>query len=130
MTENFCGDHQVPFFKKGRMKGFAHPIVDAEGKDTGQWCNMPEGETPTEVQRTQPPTKVEKVYKEAKIPKSSAMSSEDWERKDAKTRKSIERQTALNNAVELVKLLKPSEHLTKITIDTAKRFEKYIETGE
>ena len=107
-------------------------ITDVAGANTGQEVKV------KEVQTTQPPTKpeVEETYREAKIrttegkAKSSAMSKDDWDAKDKRTRKSIERQTALNNAVELVKLLKPAEHLTKITIDTAKVFEKYIETGE
>jgi len=33
-SEHYCPIHDTNFFKKGRMKGFAHPI---EGTD--QWCN-------------------------------------------------------------------------------------------
>jgi len=33
-SEHFCKTHGVPFFKKGRMKGYAHKI---EGTD--EWCN-------------------------------------------------------------------------------------------
>ena len=35
-TAHYCPVHNVNFFKKGRMKGYAHPI---EGTD--EWCNEP-----------------------------------------------------------------------------------------
>lgn len=40
--ENWCAAHQTTWFKKGKMKGYAHPIKDENGKDTGDWCNKPE----------------------------------------------------------------------------------------
>ena len=46
--EYWCEEHEVFWFKKGRMKGYAHPIGD-----TKEWCNMPvetEDETPTPIQ--------------------------------------------------------------------------------
>ena len=33
---HYCTEHQVAFFKRGKMKGFAHPI---EGTDPTEWCN-------------------------------------------------------------------------------------------
>ncbi len=36
-TEHFCKLHNTAFFKKGKMKGYAHPIGD-----TGEWCNETE----------------------------------------------------------------------------------------
>jgi hypothetical protein len=42
MAEHWCAEHKTVFFKKGRMKGYAHPIKDANGNDTGEWCNEPE----------------------------------------------------------------------------------------
>jgi len=36
-SKHYCQEHGVNFFKKGRMKGYAHPI---EGTD--KWCNEPE----------------------------------------------------------------------------------------
>ena len=36
-TSHYCPVHNVNFFKKGRMKNYAHPI---EG--TKEWCNEPE----------------------------------------------------------------------------------------
>ncbi len=32
--EHWCEKHQTKFFKRGKMKGYAHPIGD-----TGEWCN-------------------------------------------------------------------------------------------
>jgi len=42
MAEHFCKEHGVVFFKKGKMKGYAHPVVDDGGDPTGEWCNEPE----------------------------------------------------------------------------------------
>lgn len=35
----YCNEHQTMWFKKGKMKNYAHPI---EGTDPVKWCNMPE----------------------------------------------------------------------------------------
>lgn len=43
-TEFFCLEHETNWFKRGKMRGYAHPIKDASGNDTGQWCNIPEDE--------------------------------------------------------------------------------------
>ena len=37
-SEHFCTTHNVNFFKKGRMKEYAHPI---DGTEPQQWCNEP-----------------------------------------------------------------------------------------
>lgn len=44
MAEHWCKEHKQPFFKKGNMKGFAHPILDDDGEPTGDWCNEPKKE--------------------------------------------------------------------------------------
>ena len=36
-SEHYCAEHNVNFFKSGKMRGYAHPI---EG--TKEWCNEPE----------------------------------------------------------------------------------------
>ena len=41
MAEHWCKEHGVAFFKKGNMKGYAHPIVNENGESTGKWCNEP-----------------------------------------------------------------------------------------
>ena len=41
MADNFCVEHQVVWFKKGKMRGFAHPLEDANGEIIG-WCNKPQ----------------------------------------------------------------------------------------
>lgn len=35
---HYCVIHKTAFFMKGKMKGYAHPITDAEGQTIG-WCN-------------------------------------------------------------------------------------------
>ena len=47
MAEHWCKEHGVAFFKKGGMKGWAHPIVDENGESTGKWCNEPKEQTQT-----------------------------------------------------------------------------------
>ena len=34
-----CPEHKVDWFKRGNMKGYAHPLTDSGGKTVG-WCNM------------------------------------------------------------------------------------------
>ena len=34
MIEHYCTEHKTEYFKKGSMKGYAHPIGQ-----TGKWCN-------------------------------------------------------------------------------------------
>jgi len=35
---HWCSVHKTPFFKRGKMKGYAHPIKDENG-ETGEWCS-------------------------------------------------------------------------------------------
>lgn len=44
MAEHWCKEHQTVWFKKGKMKGYAHPIKDESGEDTSEWCNEPKSE--------------------------------------------------------------------------------------
>jgi len=48
-TSHYCPIHDVNFFKKGRMKGYAHPI---EGTDPVEWCNE---EKPKPKVKPEPP---------------------------------------------------------------------------
>lgn len=48
-TEHWCSIHQTQFFKKGKMKGYAHSIKDAAGNDTGEWCNESEEGTKAKI---------------------------------------------------------------------------------
>jgi len=45
-SKHYCKAHKVNFFKRGKMKGFAHPVKDKAGEDTGYWCNEPQDEEP------------------------------------------------------------------------------------
>lgn len=44
MAEHWCKEHQTLFFKKGKMKDYAHPILDEHGEPTGKWCNEPKAD--------------------------------------------------------------------------------------
>ena len=37
---HFCATHNTVWFKKGNMRGYAHPIKDGAGNTIG-WCNEP-----------------------------------------------------------------------------------------
>lgn len=41
-SQHWCKEHNTAFFKRGKMKVYAHPIKGEDGNDTGKWCNMPE----------------------------------------------------------------------------------------
>jgi len=45
-TGHWCSDHNTVFFKKGKMKGYAHPIGD-----TGEWCN--EEQAPLDLEQAE-----------------------------------------------------------------------------
>ncbi len=128
MAEHFCQEHQAVWFKKGAMRGYAHPILNEAGEqeynEDGKllWCN----ETNTgDVSRPEKPP-ASPLPKEIDKPN---MSKEDWREKDKTTRKSIERQTSLNAAVELAKLA-PSKASVIFVIEIAKVFEAYLDGKE
>ena len=51
MTGHYCSEHGVTFFRKGKMKNYAHPI---EGTKPIKWCNEPEDGGEPEPERTTP----------------------------------------------------------------------------
>lgn len=87
MAEHYCKEHQTAWFKKGKMKNYAHPVKDEQGEDTGEWCNEPEGGAKPEG---------------SKPPKPDDMSKGDWAEKDMIHRSSIEAQTAFKGVIELI----------------------------
>jgi len=92
MAEHWCKEHKQPFFKKGKMKGFAHPILDDEGEPTGAWCNEPK----VEGEDDKPETKATgRSY--GKSDKELAQIKQLAEAQN----RSIQAQTALNRAVDL-----------------------------
>lgn len=118
MAKHYCVEHQTVWFKKGAMRGYAHPIEDENGKPTGKWCNEPE-------EKESVPQQGESVGESKPV-----MSKDDWSEKDRITRKSIERQTSLNAAVEVSKTLPTDQVTTGKIIATAKLFEAYLEGRE
>lgn len=52
-TEHWCKEHNVAYFKKGKMKAFAHPIAD-----TGEWCHE-HTDKPQDSTQSQPEGKEE-----------------------------------------------------------------------
>ena len=51
--EHWCPIHNTEFFKKGNMKGYAHPVT-VDGKETGKWCNEVKA-MPEEIPSAPPP---------------------------------------------------------------------------
>lgn len=61
MAEHWCKEHQQVWFKKGKMKGYAHPVLDENGEqvydEEGKaiWCNEPVEEKPKSKKETESP---------------------------------------------------------------------------
>lgn len=68
------------------------------------------------------------VTQAKKLDKEAGMTKTDWAIKDAVTRKSIERQTALNKAVDSQASLGETD--PEVFVKVAQRFELYLETGK
>lgn len=52
-SQHWCKEHNTVYFKKGGMKGYAHPIGD-----TGKWCNEKIEEKPQVKVESSPPEQV------------------------------------------------------------------------
>lgn len=63
MADHYCEEHQVKFFKKGGMKGYAHPLEDGAGETIG-WCNE---EKPSEPKPDPPKEAVKQSSTNASI---------------------------------------------------------------
>jgi len=117
MAEHWCKEHQQEFKRKGKDGKFwySHPVVDEDGEPTGAWCNEPKDDSPA---KTSPPS-------------GGEMSKEEWAERERWTRKSIERQKALDVAKDWsIAKLNAGDKVTSYTVLTvAKLFESYIENG-
>lgn len=79
--KHWCKEHKTVWFRKGKMKGYAHPLLDPEtGEETGEWCNEPE----------------------EKASKPDEMTKEDWAEKDKIRSDSIEIQNAYTGVISLM----------------------------
>ena len=87
---------------------------------------------PAEPTHSAPQAKSTPVKNESSfsMPPKQEMTADKWAEKDRITRKSIERQTSLNAAVEVSKSLPPDKVTSANIIATAKVFEAYLEGKE
>jgi len=70
---HYCSIHNTTFFKKGKMRGYAHPIKDEAGEDTGQWCNEEDLEkVKSGIDETRKPKPVPLQEGEEPLPKSKS----------------------------------------------------------
>jgi len=116
MTEHFCQTHSCKFYrneKEGKV-WYSHKIKD------GGYCNEPKEEIETKPK----PQEQSATVTETESP------GDKWIEKDRITRKSIERQTSLNAAVELAKAMGVAPLTSGQVIATAKVFEAYLEGKE
>ena len=119
MTEHYCSKHGKVFFKKGKMRGYAHPIQDENGEDTGEWCN----EDAEEVAKLP-------AQKPISPPLQEGEPTPEQLRPFDPTRKSIERQTALKASVEWCIAKHNTEPIkTEMVVIVASLFESYLENG-
>lgn len=118
MAEYYCSEHQTPFFKRGRMRGFAHPIGD-----TGKWCNMPDDQEPEEEAPEPAPVEEPPLVAEAKKIGAEVVSVSVIP-KDA-TRISIAKAVAFKGCIDLVcggvidrkEITTYTEQYTKLLLD-------------
>lgn len=88
MSEHWCSTHNTPYFMKGKMQRYAHPVKDAQGNtlkdERGRdiWCN----EDDAQLERPAPAPKTEAPWVPAINPDKQA---------------SIEAQNALTNLTNL-----------------------------
>ena len=124
MADHYCSTHQTVFFKRGKMRGYAHPVKDESGEDTGVWCN----EEVMEKVKNLPPGKPAGLLPEHQEVIDKARESV---RTYDPTRKSIERQTALKASTEIsvAKIAKDKETSLNEILAVALAFESYLESG-
>ena len=92
--------------------------------------NLPPPTTPPPMTHPTAPA-IPKLEPEVKPPKPEQVTGKtDWAEKDRITRKSIERQTSLNAAIELGKAMGVTPLNSSQVIATAKLFEAYLEGKE
>ncbi len=109
MSNHYCKEHEAVFFKKGKMRGYAHPIKDEDGD--GEWHNEPEeGGDP--------------------MPEDTPMETGQYKADPAKTQ-SIERQSALKSAVAWCSIkVQAGQDLRSVdVIICATLFESYLTNG-
>jgi hypothetical protein len=90
---------------------------------------IPIGEKIQPIPSEPTPAGVQQAYQEAKK-ELSHMTKQDWEARDARTRKSIERQKAGDLGMRAVELSGIKEQITEKAIHSAKLWEKFFETGD
>lgn len=117
---HYCELHDIAFFKRGKMRRYAHPIKDTNGEDTGAWCNEGDIEKLKELPAQEPPTDMNPP--KAEPPLKSQMSNADWAEKDRVQRLSIESQVSFKGIIELMvaKIIKPEDELGRAVINYAK----------
>jgi hypothetical protein len=81
-----CPEHGIDWFKRGKMKNYAHPIGD-----TGKWCNMPEEEIFTD---DKPEPKMQRDFSKPTPIKETVSKDPDWDAIRGEKQSSIEGQNA------------------------------------
>ena len=121
---HWCPLHKTVFFMKGKMKSYAHPIKDTDGKDTGEWCHEHKAETVKQTEEAGPPqSKPEAAETEgdSKAPRDPATikdfgslytaCKEDWPG-EFKTRQAVWKELGVSSQEELSDI--PSECYRRI----------------
>jgi len=130
MSDFHCKEHDTDFFKTPKMKGYAHPIKDADGepvlneKGKQKWCNMADALPPAQEPGTMA---AQPTAQKAPAPtsKPDAMSKDEWRDKDRAQRQSIERQVSIKCACEIASTDEPIEQI----LETAGKIAKWIAQG-
>ena len=116
MAEHYCEFHQTDFFKTEKMRGYAHPIKDKDGKTVG-WCN----EDAKEVAKLPEQSKDEMLDEHQEVVREARVSVSDGKN----------RSFALSYAKDwcIAKVQGGEAIKTLDVLVVAKAFEAYLDTG-
>jgi len=121
-NEHFCEAHGVPFFKKGRMRGYSHPI---EGTNPVEWCHEHK-EEPKKPQQA-PPEPAESLVQPA--PEKQGTRGEYGESPAYAAKKERERGKAIVDIL-LSKIVEPEQEASPFDADWLKETLKIIHWTE
>ena len=119
MSENFCKEHQTPWFMKGKMKNYAHPI---EGTD--KWCNKPEEITQQQLEEVKklPAQKPEVLPEHQEVIEKAKGHDPVVEKRRAMA-------VSYAKDIAVAKIVHGKETSSSDMLVLAKLFESYMENG-
>jgi len=87
-SQHYCQVHDTPFFMKGKMKAYAHPI---DGTDPVEWCHehTPQAVTPQSSGVEEQPSPIDLTWLKEALDKIEASGVEKWSKKEVLARLNV-----------------------------------------